>query len=360
MPRKKAEVKAPVLEEGRTFRCLRCGSEFNNPVGHFYKVQWSELYKSNENYAPLCRDCCQEIFESISRRRSSDREACIVLCHLLDVPFFHSLYDSIVDSNNIFSIGLYLRQMNNKQYQFKDFSHSIFNFELVKSKDEIRDEKEIKWTTSDIKNKNYVIQSLGYDCYDDENYNDEDRRFLFNTLSGYLDDDVLEDPHKTQSAIRMVETILQSKKISNLINSELNSKTPSHNFKGYAETKAKLDGLINSSAADNGFSVKGGGRSQKGLNTLTGIMREMLENDYEECKVNIFDVKMSDAMKKIAEISDRSLFDQLNYQSDDYARMVATQREIIKKYEEDKITLEEDLRLAKVKILELENREEGD
>ena len=61
-------------------------------------------------------------------------------------------------------------------------------------------------------------------------------------------------------------------------------------------------------------------------------MKEMAENGFEEIKVNIFNTKMSDAFKNIGNISNQSLFEQLNHQSDDYARMVATQREMIQEY----------------------------
>jgi hypothetical protein len=247
-------------------------------------------------------------------------------------------------------MGLYLRQINGKQYQFKCFQQTILDGELNKTDQNIREEKEVKWNISDLKNKNYVIQTLGYDCFEDESYNDEDRKFLFNTLAGYLIDDVIEDPHKCQSAIRMVKTILQSSKIDSLINAELASASPTANLKSYTDAKDKLDRNINQAAGDNGFSIKNGARSSIGANTLTGIMREMGENNYEDCKVNVFDVKMNGAFKYIADISNKSLAEQLNYQSDDFARMVATQRELIQNYEEEKLKLEEELRLIKIEL----------
>ena len=63
------------------------------------------------------------------------------------------------------------------------------------------------WTEADTKNMNYVVQSIGYDCFDDSSYSQENKKYLYNTLSDYLSDDVLEDQHKLQSTISMVKTL---------------------------------------------------------------------------------------------------------------------------------------------------------
>ena len=117
-------------------------------------------------------------------------------------------------------------------------------------------------------------------------------------------------------------------------------------------TKIKKNFLdtVNKTANENGISAKTSGKGGKGANALTSIMKEMAENGFEEIKVNLFNVKMSEAFKNIADISNRSLIDQLNWQSDDYARMVANQREIIQNYELEQLKLEEENRLLKVEI----------
>jgi hypothetical protein len=74
-------------------------------------------------------------------------------------------------------------------------------------------------------------------------------------------------------------------------------------------------------------------------------MREMVENNFEEIKVNVVNVKLNEAYKNIANISNNAIINQLNLQSDDYANMVSKQREIITTMEvastELKVTLQE-------------------
>lgn len=340
------------VKENKKYKCNFCGKEALDPSGVFYKNDASPLYKNNGGYATICKECIANLFDKISSTYDSDKIACIMICHYLDYPFYNYIYDQICNNNLTFGLGLYIRRMNNIQNKDKTFLNTIASGELLKSDDVIKEEREDKWTISDIKNKNFVIKSIGYDCFDDDSYTDSDRKYLFNTLSGYLVDDVLDDPHRMQSAIRMVKTMLQSSKIDNLINEALESDDPSGNLQSYTASKDKLDRSINQAASDNGFSLKNGNKSLQNSNTLTGIMKEMIENDFGDIKINSFDVKMSTAFKQISDISNKSIIDQLNFQDDDYARMVAVQREKIQKYEEELSIEQEKNRLL---TIELEN-----
>lgn len=338
------------VKENKKYKCNLCNKEVSDPTGIFYKNDASPLFKSNGGYTTICKECVANLFDKISSTYDSDKIACIMICHYLDYPFYHYIYDQICSSNLTFGLGLYIRRMNNIQNKNKTFLNTIVSGELLKSDDVIKEEREDKWTISDIKNKNFVIKSIGYDCFDDSSYSDSDRKYLFNTLSGYLVDDVLDDPHRMQSAIRMVKTMLQSSKIDNLINEKLDSDDPAGNLSALTESKGKLDRTINQVASDNGFSLKNGNKSLQSSNTLTGIMKEMIENDFQDIKINSFDVKMSAAFKHISDISNKSIIDQLNFQDDDYARIVAVQREKIQKYENDLASEQEKNRLLTIEL----------
>lgn len=116
-------------------------------------------------------------------------------------------------------MGLYLRQINGRQYQYQDFTQSILNGEVGKSKDDFKKEKEIKWSKQDIQNRDYAIEIIGYDPF--MGYPEEDRRFLFNQLSPYLeDDDVADDAFKLSQILQIVDNNKQIRqcdvKIANL------------------------------------------------------------------------------------------------------------------------------------------------
>lgn len=329
----------------KKYRCIRCQNEYLDANEHFYRNAYSPLTFSNDGYIHICKECCNNLYEDLFKQYKSERLACIMLCYYLDYPFITAIFDSIRKGSRKFSFTSYLRRISLPQNRDKTFQYTIETGELGKSNEDVLEENEDRWKVSDAKNKKYVISSLGYDCFLDSNYSSADRKFLFNTLSAYLVDDVLNDPHRTQSAIRLVETLLQSSKLGTLINNELAKTSPADTLKTYIEAKDRLDKNINQLANDNGFSIKNGGKALQGSNTLTNIMKEMVDNNFEDVKVNVFDIKMSNAFKSISDISNKSILDQLNFQSDDYARMVATQRDMITKYETDLMAEQEKNRL---------------
>lgn len=324
----------------------------------------SPLFTSNELYTHICADCTNDLFEDMKIKYKDEKMALIIICHYLDVYFSEDLYEKVKVNAN-FSYGNYSKLLNGTQYKAKNFTTYLVN--ELKEKAEQDDsgegnpEKEVGWNASDKKNKSYVLQTVGYDCFDDENYTSANRKFLFNTLSDYLTDDVIEDPHKMQSVISLVKTTLQVENVDKLINSEFRQKIPDNSLiKSLTEIKDKLSRTINSSANDNGISAKGSGKGSKGSNTLTNIMKEMSENGFEEIKVNIVDIKLSNSYQEIAKDNARALIDELNFTSDEYARMVAEQSVIIDDYQTKITKLEESIRLLKIENKALKQELDGD
>jgi hypothetical protein len=65
IPRKaKVAEETDNFDDSHTYKCLRCGVEHQNPIGHFYKIQYSELYLKNDRYVPLCKNCINEMYEN--------------------------------------------------------------------------------------------------------------------------------------------------------------------------------------------------------------------------------------------------------------------------------------------------------
>ncbi|RKJ79669.1 hypothetical protein D7X33_07265 [Butyricicoccus sp. 1XD8-22] len=323
------------------FRCYKCGKVTERPMGTFYKTN-SKLWAGNDYYFPICADCLNELLQEYIRRYDA-RTAMMLICHYMDIPFSNTMFDSMNMGGKELTVGAYSRLVNNIQFAGKTFINTILEGELLKEHAEVLETRETKWSKADLKNKQYVISSLGYDPYEDESYLDEDRKFLFNTLSSYLTDEVLEDPHRTQSAVNMMPTILQRNKVDKLINADLLSRAPS-NLKQYTDAKVALDRTMSTIANENGFSVKGAGRAGRSSSAITQIMRNMEDDGFEACKVNVINAKTADAYQQVADISNKSLMNQLNWQDDDYARMVATQRDIIRRYELIQIKLIEEAR----------------
>ena len=354
-PRKKVKK----LEgEPALYRCTRCGKEWEVAKGHFFMNKFSTMFGSNSDYTHICVECANELFKEYESRFKDTKLALMLICHDLDIYFSDNLYENMKTNSN-FTLGTYIRCFNGTQYK-KNFNNAIIemvNNKGLRPETEIRDDREEKWRVSDKKNKNYVISSVGYDCFEDSNYSDDERKFLFNTMADYLTDEVLEDPHKLQQVIILVKTLLQSDEIDKSINAEFKKGIPDMvTMDKLTTVKNKLIGNINTIALDLGISAKSAGKSNKGSNTLTNIMKEMQENGFEEIKTNIVNAKMSASYQEVAKANAKALLDELNYTTDEYAQMVAQQSEIISELQDKNERLEEEVRLGKIELKKIKNQ----
>ncbi len=317
----------------------------------------SPLYTANELYTSICFECANELYKENKYKYKDEKIALIIMCHYLDLYFSEELYEKTRDNAN-FSLGNYAKLLNGTQYKAKNFTTFLINLlqDGLKTVDEMRENSEIRWNSSDIKNKNYVLQSVGYDCFEDENYTDTNRKFLFNTMADYLTDDVLEDPHKMQRVMSLVKTTLQLDNVDKLINSELRKKSPDNSIiSSLTAIKDRLEKAINSIASENGLSAKSSGKGGRGSTTLTNIMKEMGENGFEEIKVNLIDIKLSESYKEIAADNAKALFEELNFTSDEYAKMLADQSQEVVVLHDKIMKLEEQVRLQKIEIKHLKS-----
>ena len=163
MPRKPKTADADIIvSDKKSYKCLCCGKEYDSPIGHFYKNSYGN-WKANDNYTPICKECVTEMFEKYSRMYESDRTACLILCHILDIPFYNSLYDSIVQSSGTCTPGKMSRiVLNQRQFQMQTFSNTLTNGELNKNALDVRDEKEQKWSKAEIQARDDVVSVVGY------------------------------------------------------------------------------------------------------------------------------------------------------------------------------------------------------
>jgi len=264
-------------------------------------------------------------------------------------------------NNSIFNIGLYIRLLNGRQYQYKCFANSIVENELTKTDDEVKEEIESKWSKSDKQNMNFAISVVGYDPFDNCGLTNNDRKYCFNILAGYCDSEgIQEDGHKIQSVVQITQSQLQCTKLDEMINAELlNAHPDDKRIKELTATKKSLLDAIAKIAQDNNLSSAYNKNSSKGSNTLSRKMKAMADDGYEQIKVNLFDIKTCGAIKQIADISNQSILDQLTLDSNDYTDMIKEQRELIDRYRKSSEELEEENRMLKNKVVDLEQNKKG-
>lgn len=309
------------------------------------------MWDSNDKYHPVCQDCFRSFFDEFSRKYRSDEIATMICCAMLDVPFYRALFESVIQNNSRFNIGLYLRQIGNKQFANKTFQLSIINGELTKNNEEIRTEKESKWSESDIRNMKFVLATARYDPFLESELEDKDRKYCFNVLAGYCGiEGIQDDSHKLQAAIRIAYSQLQCNKLEESLNSSLIGIIDEKKTQSIISSKKALLETINKLAKQNNISSSSIESGKKGAGTLGEKINELAKNDYEAIKVNLFDVKMCDAMRQIADLSNHSIMNELTLDANDYTDIVKDQREIIGKQELELLNLQEENRLLKIQL----------
>ena len=85
-------------------------------------------------------------------------------------------------------------------------------------------------------------------------------------------------------------------------------------------------------------------------------MKEMVLNGFDDVKVNLFDIETSEAMKQIADISNRSIMEQLTWDSNDYTEMIKEQREKLLMLQDENGELKEQNRILQNQIIDLQNK----
>lgn len=313
------------------------------------------MWNLSERRVLFCKDCVDKLMQEYTQRYGEQR-ALIILLAILDMPYWGATYKGIIENNNIFNVGLYIRMLNGRQYQYQTFANTIVSDELLKSDGEVREEREAKWSKSDKQNRAFVTSVVGYDPFENSGMSEEDRKYCFNILAGYCDaDGIREDGHKIQSVIQITQLQLQCRKLDEFINQELLGTHPDDNrIKTLSGTKKTLLDSIAKIAQDNNLSSAYNKSSAAGRNTLSVKMKEMESDGFDEIRVNLFDINTSEAMKQIADLSNRSIMEQLTWDANDYTEMIKEQREMIQRLQSELASNNDELRIVKNKLIDYE------
>jgi hypothetical protein len=331
--------------------CTCCGQE---------KRVDKEYYNSNslitkfQKVMPICKSCCLELYDFNLDKYKDEMQAVYYTCERLDVYFELNLFNSALeqskqkDSN---AMAIYIQKVNSlKQYQSKTFLDGERLNDIIQPKEdtEIYD---IETTDDDKKNEEDVKRLLGKDPF--ENENPLDKKYLYNTLIDYLDESTLMDSFKIPAVIEIVKSFNQIDKINiglTSLTSDVENITKNvGGLKSLMDAKKQMLSAILALAKDNGISVNHNTNKSKGANTLNGTVKKLNEIGLSAAELNLFDLETCNAMKQIADFSNRSILDQLMCDENDFTDMLAQQRDLIKKLDDDLIKTKEENRLLKVK-----------
>lgn len=314
------------------------------------------MWKQSDGVALICRDCVAKIYHDYIEEFDDQELAIKALCALIDWPFVASVFYANCNDEKELDLPAYYRNLRMKQNAIKNYATSMLDGELSKDMTAIREWRDSKWSKKDKQNMNFAISVVGYDPFDADGFDDEDRKYCFNTLAGYCDTEgIRDDSHKRQAAVQITQLHLQCRKVDQLINEELMLQNPNESkLRTLSDTKSKFLNAISTLAKDNGLSSNYNDSSRAGRSTFTLKMKELAEQGFEQVRPNLFDIHTAEAMKQVADISNKSILDQLSLDDNDYVDMIKEQRTALQNKIEECEKLEEENRNLKNELADYE------
>ena len=376
IPERHKQIKNNIIQNKNTVEvknpCTSCGD--NKTLGFYtsFNPTQKELGR-----LWICKKCLEEEYQKYLAKYEDGRLALYYLCRKFDIFFASSAYEGAL--NNTAKLGWsivasYFKQINSfrdENYMAKNGYGNCFdqsfefldrvNMPVVQAQTEEvvetvkyvrKDVREL--SQEDIQNEKDVIRLLGYDPFENEHPND--RKFLFNKLIDFLDSDTLLDNFKKPIVLEIVKSFNQIEKINQaLALIEVDEIAESINdVKSLMTAKNTTLTSVLAMAKDNGISVNYSNNKSKGAGTLTGIIKELQEKGVHDAEVNLYDIETCDGMKQVADISNRSIMEQLVLNENDYTDMIKDQRLLIQELDDKSKKNEEENRLLKVKMKQIE------
>ena len=307
----------------------------------------------------MCKECAKNIARNYDERtgdygdctRSSVQDA----LERLDKPFLEKVWISVTTELNTKSgpgaskdlWSLYIKQISVPQYKllrwrdgdvFASFrgeptehSEGLESADITRNQ-QIREEY--------YKNREDVIRLIGYDPFLNEA--EKDKPLLYSQLLGFLDTggDSNDDMMRISSAISIVRGFLQIEKTDDMIADFMKDPLKAANnvgtIKSLQDMKKNVNSTITNLAAESCLSLKNNKNATKGENTWTGKIKKLKELNLREAEVNGFDIGTCRGMQQVLEISDASIMRQLSLDESEWSDMVAEQRQMLIKVQNER------------------------
>lgn len=326
----------------------------------------SEFYVSTDprvrtGVTQMCKECVQKIAFNWDEYRQEmgtpTKKSVMDALEYIDRPFLEALWNSSYNEwlnpeserkrKSIWDA--YIKNVSMQQYNGKRWRDSdIFQTYVEDAKQVVTMEANKKNSAHALadsqevndefeKNKNSVIRLLGYDPFMSEK--PEDQPLLYSQLIGYLDagGDGNEDMMRTSSAITIVRGFLQQAKLDDKLATVMaNTNANPIEMKTLLDAKKNLSATISQLAEQSCLSLKHNKNASKGENTWTGKIKKLKELNLREAEVNGFDIGTCRGMQQVLEISDSSIMKQLALDESEWSDMVAEQRQMLIKVQNER------------------------
>lgn len=355
-PVKKKAMSTKEEAVAEKFLCYCCGNEKKR----------SEFYKSSDPFnsvgvTPYCKNCLERIarnYNSTTKQFGDvTKQSLMLACERADVPYLENLWDASYNEVHDPSLkqpktnvwAAYIKNVKMPQYNGMRWRDGDL---FKESGDKVSPPTEEKDINPEVyeeleKNRKDVIRLIGYDPFEKEA--DEDKPLLYAQLIGYIDmSGDNEDTTRILDSIEIVRGYLQLQKLNDMSAkafANLSKTGQSGEIKNYMDTKKKVADVISQLAEQSCISMKHNKNASKGENTFAGKIKKLKELNLREAELNAFDIGTCEGMKQVADISNASIIKQLHLDESDYTEMLAQQRDMITKLQEQADTKTEEARI---------------
>ena len=336
--------------------CLCCGA-----YGDKYFYSSRNVVHKNLAKLPYCKTCIDVQYQKYAEKYKDTRLAIFYTCRKFDIYFDNNAYEgalSQASKKGSSVIAIYMKQINsfavaNSYGDCFDESSEFLDRVMVKASKVAPDDS--KLSERAIKDKEDVLLLLGYNPFEFED--EEDKGAMYSKLVDFLDEETLGDSFKVPIVIEIVKGFNQVEGINKAINklNQSTEKVKASEIKDLMTTKQNMIKAILAMAKDNGISINHSNNKSKGAGTLSGIIKDLNEKGIARAQVNVYDIETAEGMRQVADISNKSILNQLMLNENDYTDMIKTQREMIQKLTTSSEDFTEKYRLAQIKIKELES-----
>lgn len=326
--------------------CIICGSSHVYRLElAFYNTPYAPASENNNAYSRICKNCVEKMYQDILTKTDNVYLAVETCCHYLDVPYVPAFAKITELNKNRRPMSEYVNTLLTSQaYEGLTYADSIADRYTPDGEQKIATPREKDWDKDSVQNMNYIKNIVGYDPFDDETYSDADRKFLYNTMSGYCPDSTIaNDSHKLNSIINIVRQLLQVNKVTNEINRQLSLPVEEQtDIKNLADMQKTFFQSIDRMAEKNSISQA---KSSRGANTLTARM-QMLQNDgFRNIEVNMFDIKQAKQLQALADMSAKAMINAIELEDNDYSEIIAEQRDMVVRLNRENEELKEQVRI---------------
>ena len=218
----------------------------------------------------------------------------------------------------------------------------------------------IDFAREDAENRKKIIKIFRYDPFEGDR--ETDKPALYRSLVMMLDDAMEEDFVKLNAALEVVRSFNKIESYRRKIQEHENSDEPDLSIiKSLTELKSKEMKNVTDLSKDHGFAGRYAQNQAKGAGTLSGVMEQIREKQYEDGILNLYDIQTSESINQAAEASMKAIFSQLSIATNvnEQFTIIQNQRDDLIKLRKENQKLKEDIRRANCKITEMKLEKES-